>query len=462
MIFCSITFFALIAAGQNQPEQKLELQFQSAVAQYRAGNFANAASQLELLMPAVPKSFEVHELLGLVYAAQASDAKAAQQLALAVRLKPDSAAARTNLAAALLRSGDAASALQQFRKALELEPRDYDANHNLGEFYIQSGKIADAVPLLEKARQIEPASYNNGYDLALAYSLTGKLDQAKQLTQTLLSEKNSGELHNLLGQIEEKKGNYLPAVNEFETAAHIDPSEENIFAWGSELLLHRTYEPAITVFEQGTLRYPRSPRLFIGLGMALSARAKYDDAIKALLQAADLNPADARCYRFLSHAYDLAANPSDEVVHRFRRFAELQPHNAWASYYYAMSLMKGNRPDAGSEQFQQVEALLKKSISNDDHLAEVHLQLGILYAGEHDEAKAFPQYVRALEIDPDSVDAHYRLGQYYVRAGRKDLAQQEIDTYQKLRAKYLANLDKEGNEVQQFVYSAGSSLAHKP
>jgi len=34
-------------------------------------------------------------------------------------------------------------------------------------------------------------------------------------------------------------------VAQFEQAAHMDPSENNIFDWGVELLLHQTFEPAL-------------------------------------------------------------------------------------------------------------------------------------------------------------------------------------------------------------------------
>jgi len=116
------------------------------VAQYRAGRFAEAAVQLEALLPQAPDSFEVHELLGLVYASLSQDAKAIEHLEDAVQLKPKSAAARENLAASLIHAGNAELAGEEFRKALELDPRNYDANHNLGEFYIQSGRIADGRP----------------------------------------------------------------------------------------------------------------------------------------------------------------------------------------------------------------------------------------------------------------------------------------------------------------------------
>ncbi len=453
-IFSSLVLCAACAGAQEKPAQKLDQQFQSAVGHYHEGQFAEAASQLEDLLPQVPKSFEAHELLGLVYAAESQDTKSVEQLQIAVDLKPDSPAARTNLAAALVRAGKPALAGEQFRKALDLEPKDFDANHNLAEFYIQTGKVAEAIPLLEHAQQANPSSYNNGYDLALAYSLTGRLSQAKQQAQSLLQQKNTAELHNLLGQIEEKNGEFVAAANEYETAAHMDPSEQNLFDWGSEFLLHRTYEPAIDVFQQATLRYPNSPRLFIGLGMALYSRGKYDEAVKALLTAADLNPADPRPYLFLSKAYESSPNQADDVIQRFRRFAELQPSNALAIYYYAMSLWKGKRAEDPGFDLGQIESLLQKVVTLDPAMPEAHVQLGNLYADQHQYAKSIPEYQRALELNANLPDAHYRLGQDYVHTGQKERAQEEFAVYQRLRAQHMADLDKERAEVKQFVYSA--------
>jgi tetratricopeptide (TPR) repeat protein len=453
---------AAFAATDDPQTQKLDREYQSAVAQFEAGKYADAAARLETLLPHAPDSFAIHELLGLSYASLSQDTKAIEHLQAAVLLKPDSAEARTNLAATLSHSGKNELAGEQFRKALELEPRDYDANHNLGEFYIQAGKIAAALPLLEEAQRINPNSYDNGYDLALACFLTGRLGDARQYVQSVARQKNTGELHNLLGQIEEKDGKFVAAENEFETAAHIDPSEENVFDWGSELLLHRTYEPAIEIFQDATRRYPNSPRLMIGLGLALDLRGKYDEAVKALLTAADLDPSDARCYLFLSKAYDSSPNQAEDVIRRFRRYAELQPGNALALYYYALSLWKGKRVGDANLDLQTVESLLRKSIALDGSLPEAHVQLGNLYADQHEYDKSIPEYVRALELNPNLSDAHYRLGTDYVHIGQKDRAQKEFDVYQQLRAQHLAEIDKERAEVQQFVYSekTGESTKH--
>ena len=449
------------AAQDHRPAQKLEQQFQAAVAQYDARHFAEAAQRLESLAHEAPESFEVHELLGLVYSAQEQDAKANPHLQKAVHLKPDSASARTNLAANLVRLGKLELAGEQFRKAEELEPQNFDTNHNLGEFYVQEHKVADAVPYLAQAQKIDPSSYSNGYDLSLAYILTGSIADARRQIHDLLKQKDTAELHNLLGEAEEKDGKFVEAANEYQVAAHMDPSESNLFDWGSELLIHRTLDPAVEVFQQASERYPSSPRLIIGLGMALYSRGNYDDAVKALLKGADLDPSDPSCYLFLSKAYDSSPGQADEVIQRFRRFAELQPRNAHALYYYAMSLWKGKRAQDPGLDLQQIEALLKKALALDDKLAEAHLQLGNLYSDQTKYAEAIPEYVRARELNPDLADVRYRLGQAYVHTGQKERAQEELQVYQRLRAEHLAELDKQRADIRQFVYSAKDSPSAK-
>jgi tetratricopeptide (TPR) repeat protein len=462
--FISLTLAVCVPFSSAQTDQKEQLNraFQAAVAQYESGDYADAASKLETLLTQVPNSFEIHELLGLVYSAQQQDAKATEHLEKATKLKPDSAPAHTNLAANLVRLGKMGPAEQQFRKALELEPHNYEANHNLGEFYIQAGKLSQAVPFLQEAHGVNPSAYDNGYDLSLAYLHTGRAAEAKQLTQDLLKRKETAELHNLLGQIEEKDGNFVAAANQFQAAAHMEPSENNLFDWASELLLHHTLDPAVEVFQKALDRYPASPRLATGLGMALYSRGNYDDAVKSLLKAADLNPSDPRCYYFLSKAYDSSPAQADDVIQRFHRFLELQPQNARAHYYYALSLWKGRRAEDSSVDMAQIEALLKKAVALDPGLAEAHQQLGNLYSDQKKYAEAVPEYQAALQHDPDMADAHYRLGQAYVHTGQKDRAQEELQIYQGLRQQHLAELDRQRAEIRQFVYSSKDSAPAKP
>src|SRR5215472_3643086 len=196
--------------------------FQSALVHYNSGQYAEAVRDLEPLVHRFPASFEVQELLGLVYSAQTKDRLANVHLEEAMRLQPGSALARANLAINLARLGQNDRAEAEFKKALQIEPDSFAANRDLGEFYIKAQKISTAIPYLKKAQAIDPSSYANGYDLALSYFETNDFSMAREQIRALLAQQDVAELHNLLGEVEERSGNFIPAANEFQRAAEMD------------------------------------------------------------------------------------------------------------------------------------------------------------------------------------------------------------------------------------------------
>ena len=453
LLFAALSPSLAARQADTEGREALDRKFQSALAHFNSGQYAAAQQELEALARALPNGFDVLELLGLVYSSEGQEEKATAPFEQAVRLRPESGEARNNLATNLVRRGKTSLAEKEFKKVVELEPGSFDANHNLGAFYLRTGRIAAAIPYLEKAQSRNPDAYDNGYDLALAYQETGRLPEARGQIQELLKQKDTAELHNLLAEVEEKAGNYVAAVNQYELAAHMDPSESNLFDWGSELLVHQTPNPAIVVFSEGVKRYPSSPRLALGLGLALDLRGAYDDAVKSLMRGVDLDPFDARAYYFLSKAYDRAPSQADEVVERFRRFADLRPRDAQAILCYAISLWKGRRSETSPAYLDQVESLLKKAIVLDPSSSDAHLQLGNLYSQRKKYAEAVPEYQEALRLSPNVPDAHFRLGQAYFHVGNKDLADKEFRLHQQLYERHLADVDKQRSEIRQFVYS---------
>src|SRR5579875_3779378 len=431
----------------------LNRQFQAALTFYQNQQYDQARQVLESLLRQAPENFEINELMGLVCTGQHKANQANVYFTRAVRLQPQSGEAHTYLAANLVDLGRNQQAEIEFKKAVQLEPASYDAHHNLGEFYIRTGKLAAAIPYLRKAQQIQPSSYNNGYDLALAEIKTSQYADAKAEIQRLQGYHDSAELHSLLATIYENTGQYIQAAREYELAAHMDPSEQNIFDWGSELLLHHTLEPATQVFTKGVQLYPRSVRLQIGLGIALYSRAHYQEAIDAFCHAIDLNPEDPRPYIFLGRIYDVSPLQAEAVTRRFARFAQLQPRNPQAIYYYALSLWKGARTQTRPGDLQQVEKLLERAVLIDPAFADAHFQLGTFYAQERRYPAAIEQYQRAIQLQPTLADAHYRLGEALARTGKKDQAQQQFRIFSQLHAQQVKDREKQRSEIMQFVYT---------
>lgn len=447
------------AQTQSASQRDPEAQFRLAVRSFQSGQYEAAAVVLERLARTMPPSFDVEELLGLVYSAEKKGAEANRAFQKAVLLKPDSAAARANLAVNLAFLGKTLEAEAQFKRAIQAAPDDFEVNRDFGEFYAHKGKVERAIPFLAKAQQLKPDSYGNGYDLALAYDEAGHLKEARQQIEQLLSVKKTAELYDLLGEVDEKSTNYVDAANDYQRAANLDPSEQYIFDWGSEFLLHHTWGAAVDVFSDGLKRFPRSAPLAIGLGLALYWRGDYKPAVNALLHATDLAPSDPHTYYFLSKAYQRAPGEMDEVTARFRRFEQLRPNDPQAAYDYAMSLWKVDEAAAARPDLLPVEALLKKAASLDPSFPEAHLELGNLYSHQRRYAAAVPEYQRALKLNPKLTDAYYRLGQAYVHLGEKKLADQEFALHQKLYTEHLAASDREREEIRQFVFSTREAHA---
>jgi len=314
-------------------------------------------------------------------------------------------------------------------------------------------------------------------------------ESASSLRDALARNPNDAELHHRLGDAAEKAGDPLEAVREHQRAAELDPSEPHLYDWGTELLAHRALEPATEVFTQGNRRFPKSVRMLVALGVTWYARGSYDQAEQYLVNASDLAPGDPTPYLFMGRMQSAATIPSEATVERLARFARLQPNNARANYYYAVSLCKetakesgkelgresANATDRDDERFARAEALLLKAVQLDPKLGAAYLQLGIIYSQRADFSQAISAYEKAIKVslaDAGVKDArlenqetleesHYRLAQAYLRSGEKAKAQEQLQLHEELSKKTKADTERERHEIQEFVISMRDDSAPK-
>jgi tetratricopeptide (TPR) repeat protein len=339
---------------------------------------------------------------------------------------------------------------KSLRERVEREPRSFEANHLLGKALDEDGKARDAIPYLERASNLKPGDYENSYDLALANTHVGNYESARDRAQNLLVYSDTAELHHLLGDVQEKLGNSLEAVRDYERAAELDPREPYVFDWGSELLLHHAPEPAVEVFTRGNRLFPHSVRMLIGLGAAWFARGSYDQAVQRICQASDLNPNAPLPYLFMGKMQRAEPTPSEEIVEKLRRFVELQPENAEAYYYYAVGLWKLRKE---SQDAAQIESLLNQAIRLDPKFAAAYVQRGILYSEQKDYSRAISDYQQAIHADPQTEEAHYRLAQAYRKTGDADKSEAELKTYDQIAKESAHKAERERHEIRQFVYT---------
>ena len=370
-------------------------------------------------------------------------------------LAAETAALRKETSTGPLKDSSNVALEKSLHEAVSHQPADFEANAQLGKFLIDAARPKEGLPYVEGAAKLKPSDFSNAYELALAYASTGDYTTARTTARSLLADQGDpekAELYHLLAEVEEKSGDSLSAVRDYQRAAELNPSETNLFDWGVELLRHHAAEPAIQVFTKGSRLFPRSMRMLTGLGAAFYSLGSYDLAVKRVCDASDLDPENPAPYLFLGkmQAAENASNPV--VTERLARFATLQPENPLANYYYAVSLGQSRKSPDDVANVNQMKSLLEKAVRLDPMLGLAYLQLGILYSEQKDFSKAVSAYNEAIQSTPDLEQAHYRLSQTYRQAGQADKARAELEIYQKISKQKSQEGERQRHEIQQFVY----------
>jgi tetratricopeptide (TPR) repeat protein len=235
----------------------------------------------------------------------------------------------------------------------------------------------------------------------------------------------------------------LETVRALQRAAEQAPTESHIFDWGAELLTHRAAEQAIEVFSRGNKLFPRSTRMLSGLAAAWYSRGSYDEAERFFFEAADLNPVDPAPYLLLGQVRNSSIGQSGGFAERMERFARLHPENAWANYYYAISLRQATPAKA--------QSLLEKAVRLDPRIGPAWLQLGIQFADRGNFSKAIPAWQNASAAGV--IEAHYRLAQAYRRTGETAKAKNEIEIFEQLSKQSARQEERERAAIREFVFT---------
>lgn len=332
---------------------------------------------------------------------------------------------RTGNDSATSPSASASCALEPaLKKGVEDKPESWDAHLRLGEFYLAHGQPGKAIPILERARSLNRDDQETLEQLARAYLKAEQFDAAKNLLTTLHPDQNIAEIHRLLARTNEGLGKFAEASHDYQLAANQQPSEENLFGAGYELILAGLPKDAAGAFEAGVNRYPRSIQLLIGFGSAQFLEGHAAESVQTLLRAVALNPADPRPYPFLAEASGVSSEDAERVHAAFENFLRISPNDPLASYYCALDLIHVRAAND-----RRIEDLLQHAILLDPDLVDAHYQLAVLDAGRGDYQHAAQELETVVRLSPDHKEAHYRLAIAYQRTGRTNLSAKEMQRF---------------------------------
>src|ERR1017187_3288913 len=215
-------------------------------------------------------------------------------------------------------------------------------------------------------------------------------------------------------------------------AGTTNPEAYRLYLEGRQLWYGRTSEglkKSIDLFQEAIAADPGYALAYAGLANTYNIGPSYDIGItskqgelladEAARKAIELDGSLSEAHAALAMAL-ADGRKWKEAESEFRRAIELNPNNAAAHYFYAISLLAPEkRNDEALEQYR-----IALSLDPLSSIVNANYALMLLQARRYSESLS--QFQKLLARDPNFPPAHYKLSQLYANTGRFADAVSEI------------------------------------
>jgi Flp pilus assembly protein TadD len=261
--------------------------------------------------------------------------------------------------------------------------------------------------------------------------------------------------------IQGKTGRTAEAVESFRKVVALQPDSADAHVnLGIALVDQYDRTNGLKEFLEAKRLDPNSPSVHYNLGRFYFETAKYDDARKELEDAVRLEPNNAPALYFLALAAKqdndldrsnelfekvIALQPGNpdaqflmgqnlehqgktaEAIAHWKLALQADPNYSQALYNLARALKKSNDPEA--QQYQDRYDTLQKNQQITDRVQQLG-NFALEASNAQNWPQAFDQMQEALKLCgqcPDASHLHKNLGMMYIRTGRLELAQKELE-----------------------------------
>jgi tetratricopeptide (TPR) repeat protein len=290
--------------------------------------------------------------------------------------------------------------------------------------------------------------------------LQSSISSLKRATQ--LKEGFSG-FYSYLGRAYSIKGEYDLAATNYETALRYAKvkSEKAAVLCELGLLYIQLQKPAAAMdnFEKATQYNPNQVSAFIALGTMYALQGRLDDGIKQIEKAVALEPDKLDARIFLGTArlakWRLTRNPSDfdQTISLLKEIVASKRDFGAGYLALAMAYAENSKVPEALENFQRAVDYSPKE-------AQTYFFRGKFYAEVvFNDAAAIESLKQAIELDPNSFEAHGYLGMLYARTGRQPEAIKYLTKAIELRPKstsammFMPNALPSVTDIQQLYFT---------
>jgi tetratricopeptide (TPR) repeat protein len=444
-----------------------------------AGRFDDAKARAEKVLAKTPEDVNAQLLSANALAGLKDLDGAVAQIEDALRISPDRSGTYASLGALELSRGRREAAEQAFKKAVDLQPTSVSAHLALGNFYWLTARPALAEQSLKKALDLDPKHALTNRALASFYLATNQLPAAEQPLKTVFEvtkapaaavaleeyyvslgkdaaaravlepmlgdSRTSATADVQLASLDYKDGHHAEAYQRLARVLEKDQGNlQALLIKSSFLLADGKSDDAVASATLATQRHPDSAAAFFALGRIQAVRRQPDAAIAAFQEVLHLNPRTTEAKIALGQL-QLSQGRTDASLGLATEALANEPDNGNALLLYVRGLLAQGALERAATELKQLAARYPRS-------AAVHTQEGMLLARRNDSAGARREFERALELQPDGLEAFGGLVALDMAARNVPAARARVD------AKLASNPTPALLTLAARVYAAGNDL----
>lgn len=363
----------------------------------------------------------LHVNLGVLQFVKGETAEAEAIFTRAVAMAPTSADAHLALGKYYWAVGRKDAAERALRKAVELAPQSPTANEALAVLLIQSDRSPQAEPYVKAAAAASP-DHDARVRLADYYVSQKRYDSAMaELRQIPTSDPFYVTSAVRMAIIEYTRGNRAQAMSLIDAVLQKHPGHGNALAYKSQFLLASgNASEALRIARQAVSANPQSKHGYFALGKAHQALGEQEDARRAFNEVLTREPSAAEAAIELA-LIELSRQQIDTAIDFARQAVQAAPGNVDGLLTLVRTL------SVRAEDAPRAEPIIKALLARQGAAPEIHLLAGDLALTRSDNTAARAAFERALELEPDSLEALKRLVNLDVVQKRPEAARRRIE-----------------------------------
>ncbi len=325
---------------------------------------------------------------------------------------------------------------QQFGNALEATPILDWYDHGMEAY--QEGRYKEAERSLKKVLEEMPGFLPVLYNLGLTYyyqeQYTESIDTFEQLIEQINKTGvddvslllNPDILHDAyinLGMAYYKAGDFGKAIPMF---MKVMPDETAHYNLVSVYYSMKDYPKVVTLVTEFIEKYGQDAQLYNLQGLAHYHQEQYDQALRAFEQAVQIDSEDAQIQLNVGLLY-IRLQQYAKAEAAFRKAKELDPEvnvDEYVNLVQRVDKREGRIHYNRAVQFHKdgkIDAAIvewKKAIELDPEFIEAHINLAAVYSAQGRQGDAITHLDQATQLDRTSFEAYYNLGLAYFKVRR--------------------------------------------